>query len=583
MEFSAVKSKSVIDASAGAGAAGARGKNSAQQLMGDFSAAVAARINASGQGMVGNRQNTLSSALSSPRPNQPEPRPEAQKTPPPERDDYQPRARAEAPDIRDDAPRAPEIKVDAPREKAPQDAPQAEIAEATRSDTAPDSGRKTSSDDQGSASVETDTQAQSGAEGDAGQAESGAEGGAEQAVVQAQAAVPVVAEGIRSLLSIVTAPTQPVASDKSASAAATPQILAATGGQDGEQIGDPSLNSGDAQKKSGDAQKKDSPASSQPTLVQKPNAGGGEDAAVKQQQAGDLATKIGADQKLNVTVNVTRQSEQLASQPSANLAAQAGEASAQTPTPTAKVASGPQTPLAHNLGNQSGGQGADAQQQNQPQQQQLAQAETLKISINAAAKSQAGQSAPPTAASASLKPGGGEALSNTTASAQTTQTQLNPQLQTPQKSAANPQAQARAQVTEQVNVQISKAIANGVDKISIQLKPAQLGRIDVQLELASDGRVSAVITADNKDTLDLLKQDSRELERAMREAGLNLGSGDLSFNLRENGGGSQDGTQTAGRGPDTAPLTNEPSLDELLQACGQRPDIISEDRIDITA
>ncbi len=72
-----------------------------------------------------------------------------------------------------------------------------------------------------------------------------------------------------------------------------------------------------------------------------------------------------------------------------------------------------------------------------------------------------------------------------------------------QKSAAakmaNPQHTntTRQAVLDQVSVQITKALKAGVDRINIQLKPANLGRIEVNLELSQDGRVAAVVTADN--------------------------------------------------------------------------------------
>ena len=44
-------------------------------------------------------------------------------------------------------------------------------------------------------------------------------------------------------------------------------------------------------------------------------------------------------------------------------------------------------------------------------------------------------------------------------------------------------------VTNQVAVQIQKAIGEGNDRISIQLKPAELGRVEVRLDVASDGLV----------------------------------------------------------------------------------------------
>ena len=90
-------------------------------------------------------------------------------------------------------------------------------------------------------------------------------------------------------------------------------------------------------------------------------------------------------------------------------------------------------------------------------------------------------------------------------------------------------------VFDQVAVHVAKAAADGLDKINIKLKPASLGQIEVQLEVASDGRVHAVIAADKPETLDLLQRDARSLERALGDAGLRADSGSLSFNLRGQG------------------------------------------------
>lgn len=87
-------------------------------------------------------------------------------------------------------------------------------------------------------------------------------------------------------------------------------------------------------------------------------------------------------------------------------------------------------------------------------------------------------------------------------------------------------------VAQQISVQISKAVKAGVDQIDIQLRPKELGRIDVRLELAGDGRVSATITADNRETLELLRTDARGLEKALDDAGLKADSNSLNFNLR---------------------------------------------------
>ena len=116
------------------------------------------------------------------------------------------------------------------------------------------------------------------------------------------------------------------------------------------------------------------------------------------------------------------------------------------------------------------------------------------------------------------------------------------------------------QVVDQIKVSITRAAKAGIDKVNIQLKPEALGRIDVKLEMSDDQKVKVTVTADNKDTLALLKNDSSSLERALNDAGLRTDSANLQFNLREqsdprtadqNGSGNQ-GNGTTGSGSDTA-------------------------------
>ncbi len=145
------------------------------------------------------------------------------------------------------------------------------------------------------------------------------------------------------------------------------------------------------------------------------------------------------------------------------------------------------------------------------------------------------------------------------------------------KAAGRPAAASRPPsfkpaVADQVNVQIIKALKNGVDRINIQLRPAFLGRIDVQMEMAQDGRVIAIITADNKDTLDLLQRDAKDLQKALQDAGLQADSDSLSFNLRGDGNdeAGEDG-RAAAHAPAQAPEDAEAdgqaageSLDDIL-------------------
>lgn len=101
--------------------------------------------------------------------------------------------------------------------------------------------------------------------------------------------------------------------------------------------------------------------------------------------------------------------------------------------------------------------------------------------------------------------------------------------------APRPQQMPQAkEVMDQVKVQIAKQGANG-DTIKVQLKPVELGSIEVKLDVAKDGSVSGVVTADNKETLAMLKNDSRSLEKALSDAGFKTDAGSLSFNLRGEG------------------------------------------------
>jgi flagellar hook-length control protein FliK len=101
-------------------------------------------------------------------------------------------------------------------------------------------------------------------------------------------------------------------------------------------------------------------------------------------------------------------------------------------------------------------------------------------------------------------------------------------------------ATASSVPVNQVAVNIQRAVAAGQDRIRISLHPAELGKIDVKLDIGNDGAVKAVITIERPETFELLQRDARGLEKALQEAGLKTDSGSLSFNLK--GESEQDAT-----------------------------------------
>jgi flagellar hook-length control protein FliK len=106
---------------------------------------------------------------------------------------------------------------------------------------------------------------------------------------------------------------------------------------------------------------------------------------------------------------------------------------------------------------------------------------------------------------------------------------------------SHPRAAPPHPATTQVAVSVARAVDDGVDRIAIKLQPPELGRIDVRLDFGADGRVQAMVLADRPATLEILRNDARELERALAGAGLETASGGLSFGLRQQANGNGQG------------------------------------------
>jgi hypothetical protein len=118
-----------------------------------------------------------------------------------------------------------------------------------------------------------------------------------------------------------------------------------------------------------------------------------------------------------------------------------------------------------------------------------------------------------------------------------------------------------ASTLDQIAFNLRQSARTGLNQIEIQLKPASLGSIDVKLEMTHDGRMTAVISSDRSDTLNLLQRNSGELQQALRDAGLQTDTGSLSFNLR--GEQQQPGSQGQQSGYLAGATPTDPTLDEV--------------------
>eukprot|EP00435_Cladocopium_sp_Y103_P078654 s1_g2393.t1 len=126
------------------------------------------------------------------------------------------------------------------------------------------------------------------------------------------------------------------------------------------------------------------------------------------------------------------------------------------------------------------------------------------------------------------------------------------------------QAQATQVPNTAIALQISKHIARGVSTFEIRLDPAEMGRVDVKLELAQDGRVTAHLTVEKSETLELLQRDAKALEQALKDAGLDADSDTLNFSLKNGGGDQANGSDADSQTANDDPSGEGEETDDLL-------------------
>jgi flagellar hook-length control protein FliK len=126
-----------------------------------------------------------------------------------------------------------------------------------------------------------------------------------------------------------------------------------------------------------------------------------------------------------------------------------------------------------------------------------------------------------------------------------------------------------AQTTQMIALQIQQNAAAKVTSFSIQLDPADLGRLDIRMKFEKDGSMKAHMSAERPETLSMLQRDQQHLNRVLQQAGIDVDENSLSFDLRQqsqqqdlNGSGN-DGTRT---GYNNAPRNNDGAIDNAIQA-----------------
>jgi flagellar hook-length control protein FliK len=94
-------------------------------------------------------------------------------------------------------------------------------------------------------------------------------------------------------------------------------------------------------------------------------------------------------------------------------------------------------------------------------------------------------------------------------------------------------------------VEIAASVHSGKTRFDVRLDPADLGRIDVRIDVDRNGQVTSHLRVEKPETLSMLQQDAPQLRQALDDAGLKTGNGGLQFSLRDqSSSGQNNGNQS---------------------------------------
>lgn len=95
----------------------------------------------------------------------------------------------------------------------------------------------------------------------------------------------------------------------------------------------------------------------------------------------------------------------------------------------------------------------------------------------------------------------------------------------------------------QVSARFIERFDGRSQRFEVRLDPAELGKVDIRVEISADKKVHAVIAAHDSASLSDLMKGGKALEAALRDAGIDLADGGLKFEA--GGGNSNNGNANA--------------------------------------
>jgi flagellar hook-length control protein FliK len=225
-------------------------------------------------------------------------------------------------------------------------------------------------------------------------------------------------------------------------------------------------------------------------------------------------------------------------QPAVAQAAASGESATAKPA-TIDAAGAPPIPtdMAEDAGaNPAAGKDGKQSDAAKPQSANPAAASQANSPAAASATTQANAAA----AAASATDGAAQPASNagnaaTQAAAQPAST-ANPLTDATRAVATPPALQSAPAATIQVYSRIIERADGRVQRFEVRLDPAELGRVDIRIEIGADRKVHAVMAAHDSAALTDLMRGQKALERALSEAGIDLADQGLKFEMSSDAG-----------------------------------------------
>lgn len=120
----------------------------------------------------------------------------------------------------------------------------------------------------------------------------------------------------------------------------------------------------------------------------------------------------------------------------------------------------------------------------------------------------------------------------------------------PQPAAAAPAAPVQAQAAHtaipvratpetvaSLTAHIGKNLEGRTTKFDVELNPAGLGQVNVSVEIAASGKMTAAMSFDSPQAAAELRARSHELQKALEQAGFDVSAGGLSFDVTGDRGG----------------------------------------------